>query len=285
MALTRLLERGGPRDKRRVRRLVVVGRLRPRLGEDAAVHDADGNDSDALVNAQGQKLVERFLIEERVPAREHEDVHVGLAGKPREHRGLVHPGADRADRALSAHLLERRIRTGQRSFPMFIGGVDVYDVDPVEARSLEALLERPTDAAAAVVEHETKRWRADVVGVVTSAHALPINVRALRDLVARHEQTADLRREREFGTRLSAKGEAHPPLAVAVAIEGCGVEVADADFPRVFDDSNGIFVTHRSIQAADRSSTKAQAGHAYVRTAEANALARIEAHRLLSCTG
>ena len=46
----------------------------------------------------GSSVGEGALVEQRVAAREQEDIHVGLAGEPGEHLRLVHARADRARR-------------------------------------------------------------------------------------------------------------------------------------------------------------------------------------------
>src|SRR3954467_15099466 len=81
-----LRDRTGSLDK--LLRGVPIVVLRPWLGhrarEQSAVEDARCDDADAALLARGQELDERRLLEEGVAAGDHEDVHLGLAGEPRE---------------------------------------------------------------------------------------------------------------------------------------------------------------------------------------------------------
>src|SRR5205807_7321136 len=95
-------------------RLVVVGRTRSGVRQDSAVEDAAGDDGDAALRTEGKQLDQPGLVEQRVPAGEEEAVEVSLAGEPRQHRGLVHAGADRADHTLPAEPVERGVRPPER---------------------------------------------------------------------------------------------------------------------------------------------------------------------------
>jgi hypothetical protein len=55
-----------------------------------------------LVDARGQQVGDRVLVEQGVAPREEDGVDLGLAHEPRRHRGLVHAHADRADDTLLA---------------------------------------------------------------------------------------------------------------------------------------------------------------------------------------
>ena len=151
-----LADRGDrPRPLDDLRRCIAVvvapaaGRLP--LGEKAAVEDAGGDDSDTAFLAEGKEVVEAVLLEERVPAREHHHVDVGVPHEVGEHRRLVHPGADRRHGALRAQLRERRIAGREHLVPVVVRIVEVDDVDPVEAEALQALRERASDPVAAEV--------------------------------------------------------------------------------------------------------------------------------------
>ena len=144
-----------------------------------------------------QQLVERALVEERVAVGEQEDVHVGLAGEPREHRRLVHAGADRPDHALGAEPLEGRPRPVDRGLPVVVRVVDERDVDPVEAEPLEALLERAADAVGGVVEDESDGPGADVERVVAAVEALAVDVGVVGGSRLVADEPADLGRQDE----------------------------------------------------------------------------------------
>ena len=70
--LARALEQGGRRGR------VVVARAGFGIGEDPAVVDAAAMIADALLDADGEQLVERHLVEQRVAAGEQEAVEVCL---------------------------------------------------------------------------------------------------------------------------------------------------------------------------------------------------------------
>ena len=122
-------------------RLVVVLGLARRLraGKEAAVEDSGRDHADASLHAEGEEIVQAVLLEERVPAGEHHDVHVGRAHEPRKKRRVVHAGADRCDCALGSELCERGKAGGDHVLEVVVGIVEIGDVDPVEAQALEAL--------------------------------------------------------------------------------------------------------------------------------------------------
>src|SRR5205823_7667675 len=94
VALAHRLDSLCPLDEGNRRRPVVVARPWFGLRQDAAVQHARGDDGHAAVEACGQELMKRHLVEKRVAAREQEAVEVALAREAREHFRLVHAGAD-----------------------------------------------------------------------------------------------------------------------------------------------------------------------------------------------
>src|SRR6185503_10066115 len=132
-------------------RPVVVLRLalRLRAREQAAVEHTRGDDADAALLAEGEEVVEAFLLEQCVAPRKHHDVHVRLTYDVGEHRRLVHPRADGVHDALVAQFGERRVAGLEDFYPVLIGVVEVNDVDPIEAEPLQALRERATYPVAA----------------------------------------------------------------------------------------------------------------------------------------
>ena len=133
-----------------------VGRRRvPR--EEAAVEDTRCDHRDAPFHAERQQFVEGALLEQCVPACQHEGVHVGVAGELGQHRGLVHAGTDSGDDTLSPQLFERRIPVPERSFPVVVRVVEIDEIDAVEAEPLETGFERAKDAVAAEIPHARVR--------------------------------------------------------------------------------------------------------------------------------
>ena len=120
------------------RRFVVEGVA---AGKDATVEDAARDHGDAVVLAEGQKIVGRASVEHAVSAGDEKAVGIGLSCEPAEHVSVIRADADRADDALVAQLLQGAERTGQRFGEVVVRVVHVRDVDAVEPEPLQALLE------------------------------------------------------------------------------------------------------------------------------------------------
>ena len=145
-------EAPGPLDQLGGCRLVVVGRARVRGGEHAGVEHAAGDDRHAAAQRRGQQLGRGGLVEQRVPAGHQHHVDVRVGDEPGEHLRLVHAGADRADDAGRAQLLQRRVGLAERLLGVVVRVVDERDVDPVEAEPGQARLQAARDAVGAEVE-------------------------------------------------------------------------------------------------------------------------------------
>ena len=89
-------DRACPSDDLGRRLTVVVATVvgRASAGEQAAVEDTGGDDCHAPCLAERKQVVEAVLLEQRVPAGQHQDVDVRVPHELGEHRGLVHPGTD-----------------------------------------------------------------------------------------------------------------------------------------------------------------------------------------------
>ncbi|SII97821.1 Uncharacterised protein [Mycobacteroides abscessus subsp. abscessus] len=199
--------------------LVVVLRLPARVGvgEDPGVEDADVDDTDPAGGARRDEVLATSLFEERVPARLHDDVDVGLGDEAGEHLRLVHPGTPRADDPLVAQACEFGHGPVDRLGPVVVGVVDVDDVDAVEAQPLEGLLEGAADAVRGVVAH---------TGLV-AGHGEALVVPLLRVLRGADEPT-DLRRDEVLLTGLGPQHLAEATLAQPETVVGCGVVVPDS---------------------------------------------------------
>ncbi len=241
------------------RRLIVEVRPRARVGQHAAVHDPDHHHRDPLGDAARQQLGECRLVQQRVPPGDHEDVHVGLVGEPGEHRGLVHPGADRAHGPLAAQPLQGRVGAAQGRLPVLVGIVDVQDVDAVEPESLQALLDRPAHAVGAVVEDDAAALGAGVVGVIAGPVRLAVDVGARRDRIRGADQAPDLRGQDELVARPAGEGGAHPALRRPVAVQRRDVEGADPERPGVVHERDRVGVGDRAEEPADRCAAEAEA--------------------------
>ena len=83
------------RDPRGIRRHVVEPRARAGVREDPAVHQPADDHLRAALQAGGEQVAVRVLVEERVTAGAQEDVDLRLAHEAGEHLRLVHPRTDR----------------------------------------------------------------------------------------------------------------------------------------------------------------------------------------------
>ena len=95
-----------------------------------------------------QNVVKRTMVEQRKAAGQHDHVRGGFAQESREHRGLVHPGADRADDPLVAKLRESGHGLVSSLLPVLVGIMHVNDVEAIRAiyaggvDGLEAIMRR-----------------------------------------------------------------------------------------------------------------------------------------------
>ncbi len=225
-----------------------------------------------------EQLRQGSLVEERVAAGHQEDVHVGLGGKPGEHRRLVHVRPDRTHDTLGTEPFEGRVGVIQGGLPMAVRVVDVQDVNALQPETLEARLDRAADAVRGVVEHHLPAAHPRVERVVLITEGLWVDVVPGPDSARRANQPADLGRQHELVPGPAREGAAHRPLGRAVAIQRGNVEVADPDRPGVLHRRRRVRRRHGLEQAADRRPAKGQPGDLQTSTPERDQLDRIEGH-------
>ena len=236
---------------------VVEGRP---AGEEAAVEDAARDHGDPALRAEREQFGQRGLVEQRVPARDEEAVEVGLAREPEQHLGLVHACAHRSDHALAAQPVERGVGARDGVLVVVVRVVDVQDVDAVETEPLEALLDRAEHPVVAEVEDR-----------IQGRDASPDRLARLGGRV-RAQQAPDLRREHEVVARPPGEDTAEALLRQAEAVEGRGVEEADAPLPGQLDRRVRGLVADRLEQPAERCGAQPRArelDHAAAQTAPA----------------
>jgi hypothetical protein len=105
-----------------------------RVAQQAGVVHAGGHHADAPFGTQWQQFTQAGLVEQGVPAGEHEAVEPGiarLAHEPGQHRRLVHASADRADGPGLPEICEGTVRAGERLVEVVVGIVDVQHVHPI----------------------------------------------------------------------------------------------------------------------------------------------------------
>ena len=113
--------------------------------------------------------------------------------------------------------------------------MDEENVHPVHLQALQALLQAAQHPVPAVVEAD------GAVGL---------------------HQPTDFCLEDKLVTRHALQRLAHPPLGCAGAVEGRGVEEADAQLKRALDGLDGLGVGDAAVKIADGRSAHAQLGYA-----------------------
>ncbi len=136
---------------------------------------------------------------------------------------------------------------------MVVGVVDVGDVDPVEAESLEALEERPADPVTAEVEHGLH-----VVGHVPE----PVgqSARARWDESGRSRPTL-VERVHGASGRPASERLADPPFGRTDPVERRRVDVADAELERRRHHRVRLGAGDGLEQPADHGGAEAEVGH------------------------
>lgn len=116
------------------------------VGEQSGVEDATDDGTDAAGGGERQQFGQTVLVEQGVAAGEEDGVDVRVADEAGEQLGLVHANADRSDDSLVPHPCELRVGLVEGLRGMSLGVVEVDDVYPVQAKPLQAVLDRPAHA-------------------------------------------------------------------------------------------------------------------------------------------
>ena len=124
-----------------------------RVREEPTVEDATDDHIDSARRARVEQHRQRTLFEERVTTGEQQTVDVELGDKAGRHLRLVHSSSERADQPFFAHTDQLRECALSCVVLVIIGVVHEDDVDSVEPKAFEALLERATGRAGRVVEY------------------------------------------------------------------------------------------------------------------------------------
>src|SRR6185436_15140861 len=171
-----------------------------------------------------------------------------------------------------------------RRRPVVVRIVDQGDVDPVEAETGQALVDRSTDTIGAVVEHRPDGPGPDVEGVLSPVERLSIDVGAGRDLGRGPVEPADLGRQHVLVARPCRERPAESSLRGAVAVQRSHVERSDPDVPPVVDDADRLGVGHSREQPTDRRPAQPEPGQTEPGPSERQAFGRLEWHAISSTT-
>ncbi len=213
----------------------------PVVREQPGVEHARGDDRHIALLAQGQQVFQGPLLEQGVPAGEHDDVQVGVTHELGEQGGLVHAGPVGGDQPVAAELFQRRECPLQRRTVMVIGVVHEGDVDTVQAQAGPAVVKRAQHAIPAVVaDPPPGRRHVEALGVAAGC--------ARR---VWHQQPADLGGHHELVPGPSVQRGAEAAFRQAEPIVGCGVEVAYARRPGGVDGVDRVPARHRGDEVAD----------------------------------
>ena len=191
------------------------------LRQQPGVVHARGDHADPALQRQGKQVVKGGLIEQAVAARHHHDVDVASADELRQHRGLVHAGADRPDHPLLAQLDQRIDARRGGLVPVIVGIVEVDDVDVVDTQPLQARVERAQDPVPAEVPLPPGRGRNDEAVVVEFVGAIG----------GRHEQPAHFGRDHVVVARILRERTAQARLGEPESVVRRGIEVAHSSGP------------------------------------------------------
>ncbi len=232
---------------------VVVGRAGHRGGEDAGVEHAGRQHGDAPLGTQRQQLVQRRLLEQRVPPGDQHHVHVGPADELGERGDDVHAEPDPAEHALVAQLGERRQGAVERLGDVVLRVVHERDVDPVGPQPAEAGLQAAQRAVPAVVAAARERRR----------HVEALGVALPRAAGVVHEQPADLGGQHVVVARAAGEGGAEAAFGQAEAVVRGGVEVADAAGPRGVHDRPRVLAGHGPEEVAQLGAAEAERGEVH----------------------
>jgi hypothetical protein len=241
-----------PRHHRRRPGRVVVGGVRARgrgRQQPAVEHPADHHRDPARL-AQRQQPVERGLVQQGVAAGQQHHVEVGVAHQVGQHLPLVHAGADGADRALRAQLVQGGVGLLDRRPPVVVRVVQQCDVDAVQGEALQAGLQRPPYPRPREVPHPP----------VGRGHGEALAVAAGRAVRVGHQEAAYLGRHHQLGSRPRRQRAAQAPFREAQPVVGGGVEEAHAGPQRRRHRRDGGGLLDGLVEAADRGAAEAEGG-------------------------
>ena len=204
MALAHGVDVGGPRKRLIGCGTVVVPCAGLGPGQHAAVEHPRSQVGHPLPGA-GVDQIRGGPVEQGVAARHQHAVQVGPLQEHSRGGHRVGPQRDRSDRALVPQCHQRRVGALQRFMDVVVGVMDVHDVDPVHAETLQARLHRLHRRVVSEIEVDVDR----AVGTVRQQAAS----------LGGDDRTLAARR----GQRL-----AQPLLGLAQPVEGGGVEEPDA---------------------------------------------------------
>jgi hypothetical protein len=208
-------------------------------GQDAAVEHAGRQHPHTAPQAEREQGRSGGLVQQGVPARDHDAVQVGSGDQPGERAGVVHAGADRAHHALVPQLGQGRVRLVHRLRQVVVGVMDEREVDPVEAQPGQALLDRSPHPVPAVVAYPAERRR-------------PVEAVGTLDRAGRgHQQPAHLGRDGELVPWPAGQEVADPPLGQPHPVVRSGVDRPDAGVPGRGEGGTGEFLADRLVQPAD----------------------------------
>jgi hypothetical protein len=126
-----------------------------RRREQPGVERARDDDPDAALPALRDQLGRRRLLEQRVAAGDHQQVHLARAHARQVGRHRLRPDADRAHETFLAQRDEggHRARDGPLHVGVLVGIVQEQHVDAVEAQPFERLVEAAAHAVGRGVPH------------------------------------------------------------------------------------------------------------------------------------
>ena len=229
---------------------VLVGRVGRHLvpGEQAGVEHGHRDHADAAPLALGEQLPRGRLLQQRVPAREHDQVDQSRADRAGEHVGVLGADADGAHEPLLPHPGEggQPLGEGLLRRPL-LGIVGEEDVHAVHPEALEGLRMGAADAGLGEVPlpHVVVRDREGVRHVVPGARPGT-------------QQTSDLRREQILLPRVLVQERAEATLGGADAVVRGGVEVTDPALPRGGDGACGLLVGGGPVEVPELRGAEAQ---------------------------
>src|ERR1700733_10436214 len=134
--------------------------------------------------------------------------------------------------------------------------VDQQEIDAVDAKALQAVLERAHDAVVAVVEHRLELRPADPLVFDRAWLQRP------------PQDAADLTRDDELAAGFTIKRPADTMLGLPAAVPGRSVEIAHAPVPSGADDRRRLVVLDHLEEITERRRAEAELGYADIRRPE-----------------
>ena len=240
--------------------------------QNARIEGPADHDANPPGEAERQEARKRVLLEQRIPAREHEHVEIALAGEGLGGLALVDPRADRLDGAGGAKFIERAIAAlhelAEMSLDGFVvsvrGQIDVVredDVDRIKTEALEREFERTHDAVVGIVEALSARRRFEE----------SVRARALVRF-ADVEETANLGGDEEGVARPRPKEAVEAAFGQPEPIERRGVVIPAARRPDGLQHEPGFLLGDRAVQIPERGAAKSKLGKLELGPASRNEL-------------